>query len=115
MGEDWSRWLDTAPDSAADETGGDRKARVVRLPGGARTRVAGEPRPILVVGGCGGAGTTTTTLGLAGELGLGGAATIAVDATPAGVISRCAAPTSICIRSACSSGCTAGVTTNRLR
>ncbi|NUP29080.1 MAG: hypothetical protein HOQ36_23445 [Nocardia sp.] len=84
MGEDWSRWLDTAPDSAADETDGDRKARVVRLPGGARTRAAGAPRPILVVGGCGGAGTTTTALGLAGELGLSGAATVAVDATPAG-------------------------------
>ncbi|WP_039825609.1 MinD/ParA family ATP-binding protein [Nocardia testacea] len=85
MGEDWSRWLDAAPDTeVTDEAAGDRKARVVRLPGGTRTRAAGEPRPILVVGGCGGAGTTTTALGLAGELGLAGVATVAVDATPAG-------------------------------
>lgn len=42
-------------------------------------------RSILVVGGCGGAGTTTTVLGLAGELAVGErVATIAVDATPAG-------------------------------
>ncbi|WP_280416780.1 MinD/ParA family ATP-binding protein [Nocardia carnea] len=84
MGEDWSRWLDTASDSeAADETGANRKASVVRLRGnGGRT--PGAARPILVVGGCGGAGTTTTALGLAGELGLSGTATVAVDATPAG-------------------------------
>ncbi|WP_063061102.1 MinD/ParA family ATP-binding protein [Nocardia sienata] len=85
MGEDWSRWLDTAPDAeVTDEAPGEPKARVVRLPGGVRTRAVGEPRPILVVGGCGGAGTTTTALGLAGELGLAGVATVAVDATPAG-------------------------------
>ncbi|MFI5716984.1 MinD/ParA family protein [Nocardia sp. NPDC051750] len=85
MGEDWSRWLDTAPDSdGADEPGGTGKASVVRLRGGSRNRAPGAARPILVVGGCGGAGTTTTALGLAGELGLAGTATIAVDATPAG-------------------------------
>lgn len=42
-------------------------------------------RSILVVGGCGGAGTTTTVLGLAGELAAGeGVACVAVDATAAG-------------------------------
>ncbi|MGW0179395.1 MinD/ParA family ATP-binding protein [Nocardia sp. NPDC003345] len=85
MGEDWSRWLDTAPDSgAADEADGTGRASVVRLRGEGRVRAAGAARPILVVGGCGGAGTTTTALGLAGELGLGGTDTVAVDATPAG-------------------------------
>ncbi|WP_459547022.1 MinD/ParA family ATP-binding protein [Nocardia sp. X0981] len=85
MGEDWSRWLDTAPDSgAADEPDAAGNAPVVRLRGESRYRAAGAARPILVVGGCGGAGTTTTALGLAGELGLGGTDTVAVDATPAG-------------------------------
>jgi hypothetical protein len=42
-------------------------------------------RSILVVGGCGGAGTTTTALGMASELAAGeSVATVAVDATPAG-------------------------------
>lgn len=85
MGEDWSRWLDGAPDSVdADQAGASGKAPVVRLRGEARRRPPGAARPILVVGGCGGAGTTTTALGLAGELGLAGTATVAVDATPAG-------------------------------
>jgi MinD-like ATPase involved in chromosome partitioning or flagellar assembly len=41
-------------------------------------------RPILVVGGCGGAGTTTTALGIAVEMAAAGASTVAVDATAAG-------------------------------
>lgn len=76
MGQDWSRWLDEA--SAADDR-----------PGARGRGQAGDgdellpPRPVLVVGGCGGAGTTTTALGLAGELGSEVAA-VAVDATAAG-------------------------------
>lgn len=87
MGDDWSRWLDDLPDEGdVSEKPARNKAPVVRLRRGEHTsrRETGGPRPILVVGGCGGAGTTTTALGLAGELGLSGAATVAVDATAAG-------------------------------
>ncbi|MBH0774959.1 MinD/ParA family ATP-binding protein [Nocardia bovistercoris] len=88
MGEDWSRWLDEAPEERGESSGRQvrSKAPVVRL----RRRRDDEGdtettrRPILVVGGCGGAGTTTTALGLAGELGVSGNPTIAVDATAAG-------------------------------
>ncbi|MFC4126863.1 hypothetical protein [Nocardia rhizosphaerae] len=82
MTDDWSRWLDDgAAEEPSDEPSGDR-APVVRLR--RRNREAGAHRPILVVGGCGGAGTTTTALGLAAELVTAGAATVAVDATAAG-------------------------------
>ena len=86
MGQDWSRWLDET--SGADVPAGSRprgRAPVVRLRKGRRDDGEGsaEPRPILVVGGCGGAGTTTTALGLAGEL-AAEAAAVAVDATVAG-------------------------------
>ncbi|ONM47692.1 MinD/ParA family ATP-binding protein [Nocardia donostiensis] len=86
MGDDWSRWLDDLPDEGdASDRPARPKAPVVRLRRGKRSpREAGGPRPILVVGGCGGAGTTTTALGLAGELGLSGTDTVAVDATAAG-------------------------------
>jgi hypothetical protein len=85
MGQDWSRWLDAAPE-AGDPAGRHpgAKAPVVRLRKGRDDDGTPAPRPILVVGGCGGAGTTTTALGLAGELGAAGAPTVAVDATPAG-------------------------------
>lgn len=87
MSEDWSRWLDEALDDD-DRAGGPAhtKASVLRL----RTRRASdsdEPataRPILVIGGCGGAGTTTTVLGLAGERSAAEVSTLAVDATAAG-------------------------------
>lgn len=87
MSEDWSRWLDEALDDD-DRAGGPAqpKASVLRL----RSRRASqsddpaEPRPILVVGGCGGAGTTTTVLGLAGERSAAEVSTLAVDATAAG-------------------------------
>jgi MinD-like ATPase involved in chromosome partitioning or flagellar assembly len=90
MGDDWSRWLDEVPE--AGEPSGKHapsKAPVVRLrrgKGGESGTEAVEPtqRPILVVGGCGGAGTTTTVLGIAGELGMAGTPTVAVDATAAG-------------------------------
>ncbi|MFC8529374.1 hypothetical protein [Nocardia sp. NPDC057227] len=49
-----------------------------------RSSRADRQRPILVVGGCGGAGTTTTVLGLAGARAAGGTPTVAVDATAAG-------------------------------
>ncbi len=86
MGQDWSRWLDET--SAKDVTEGPRprrRAPVVRLRKGRRDDSGGGtvPRPILVVGGCGGAGTTTTALGLAAELAAETAA-VAVDATFAG-------------------------------
>ncbi|MBF6463903.1 hypothetical protein IU427_01755 [Nocardia beijingensis] len=88
MGEDWSRWLDEAPgEGAASSRPVRSKAPVVRLRRGKGDgSEADHPvqRPILVVGGCGGAGTTTTALGLAGELGSGGTPTVAVDATSAG-------------------------------
>lgn len=92
MGDDWSSWLDDAP-AVADEDdlpaeSANAEAPVVRL---RRSEDAEDipdtvrrARSILVVGGCGGAGTTTTTLGLAGELGMSGTPTIAVDATLAG-------------------------------
>ncbi|WP_040797141.1 MinD/ParA family ATP-binding protein [Nocardia higoensis] len=89
MGEDWSRWLDEAPDRGESPSRDARtKAPVVRF----RRRAGGDgdgaetlgQRPILVVGGCGGAGTTTTALGIAGELGVAGTPTVAVDATAAG-------------------------------
>ncbi|MEV6323389.1 hypothetical protein AB0M45_19665 [Nocardia sp. NPDC051787] len=88
MGEDWSRWLDESPGEGEPPGRPVRsKAPVVRLRRG-RDEGSGAdhpvPRPILVVGGCGGAGTTTTALGLAGELGTGGTPTVAVDATSAG-------------------------------
>ncbi|WP_024805546.1 hypothetical protein [Nocardia sp. BMG51109] len=87
MGQDWSRWLDEAPeagDPASRETRA--KAPVVRLRKGRGDDGDDAPlsRPILVVGGCGGAGTTTTALGIAGELGTAGAPTVAVDATASG-------------------------------
>ncbi|MGF6882521.1 MinD-like ATPase involved in chromosome partitioning or flagellar assembly [Nocardia sp. GAS34] len=90
MGQDWSQWLDEAPE--AGDPAGSRargKAPVVRLRKGRRDGDGGDPgssapRPILVVGGCGGAGTTTTALGIAGEMGLGGGPTVAVDATSSG-------------------------------
>ncbi|WP_405177165.1 hypothetical protein OG225_22470 [Nocardia sp. NBC_01377] len=89
MGEDWSRWLDEAPEEGGPSGRQARsKAPVVRLRRGKRDDdgIDGEPaqRPILVVGGCGGAGTTTTALGIAGELASAGTPTVAVDATAAG-------------------------------
>ncbi|GAA5054190.1 MinD/ParA family ATP-binding protein [Nocardia callitridis] len=87
MGEDWSRWLDEAPEEGASSGRSARaKAPVVRLRRGRGVSGAQQPvqRPILVVGGCGGSGTTTTALGLAGELGAAGTSTVAVDATMAG-------------------------------
>ncbi|WP_431972156.1 MinD/ParA family ATP-binding protein [Nocardia sp. bgisy134] len=89
MGEDWSRWLDEAPEEGATQGRQARaKAPVVRLRRGKRgdgeEDTGSTQRPILVVGGCGGAGTTTTALGIAGELGSAGTSTVAVDATAAG-------------------------------
>ncbi|WP_280268451.1 MinD/ParA family ATP-binding protein [Nocardia wallacei] len=87
MGQDWSRWLDETPEAGDPASGRSRaKAPVVRLRKGRRGdgEEAALPRPVLVVGGCGGAGTTTTALGIAGELGAAGAPTVAVDATSAG-------------------------------
>ncbi|MCP2279056.1 MinD/ParA family protein [Nocardia amikacinitolerans] len=89
MGEDWSRWLDEAPEEGPPPGRQARsKAPVVRLRRGKRgdgeEETGPTQRPILVVGGCGGAGTTTTALGIAGELGSGGTPTVAVDATAAG-------------------------------
>ncbi|MBO0882730.1 MAG: hypothetical protein J2P17_20830 [Mycobacterium sp.] len=66
------------PDRGLAETPPDDSGR----PAG-RTVESGQ-RSVLVVGGCGGAGTTTTVLGLAGELGMTGERVLAVDATPAG-------------------------------
>ncbi|QIS20847.1 hypothetical protein [Nocardia terpenica] len=83
MGQEWSRWLDEAPETGDPEGGhADAEAPVARIRKGRGD--GGDPRPILVVGGCGGAGTTTTALGIAGELAAAGAATVAVDATAAG-------------------------------
>ncbi|MFB7716529.1 MULTISPECIES: MinD/ParA family protein [unclassified Nocardia] len=87
MDQDWSRWLDEVPEEGESSDSAARsKAPVVRLR--KRRGDSGEPgpaqRPILVVGGCGGAGVTTTALGIAGEIGAAGAQTVAVDATFAG-------------------------------
>ncbi|WP_330179829.1 hypothetical protein OHB26_25770 [Nocardia sp. NBC_01503] len=87
MDQDWSRWLDEVPEEGESPSPAARsKAPAARLR--KRRGDSGEPgpaqRPILVVGGCGGAGTTTTALGIAGEIGAGGAQTVAVDATFAG-------------------------------
>lgn len=97
--QQWSRWLDERPTSAEPEQGS-----VVPLRP-AKTEETDEPdedyrvdvgddeyaelditvRPILVVGACGGAGATTTVLGLAGELATAeDTPTVAVDATAAG-------------------------------
>ncbi|MFI6361692.1 MinD/ParA family protein [Nocardia sp. NPDC050630] len=87
MGDDWSRWLDEAPDEGdSSDRPAPSKAPVVRLrrKGGDSESAEPKQRSILVVGGCGGAGTTTTALGLAGELGTTGTSTVAVDATAAG-------------------------------
>ncbi|MCX4091151.1 MinD/ParA family ATP-binding protein [Nocardia sp. alder85J] len=84
MAEDWSQWLDETPESGERERRTGAKAPVVRLRGRDDADGAALPRPILVVGGCGGAGTTTTALGIAGELGATGEQTVAVDATGAG-------------------------------
>ncbi|MFF0544324.1 MinD/ParA family protein [Nocardia thailandica] len=90
MDDDWSRWLDENPDPDGDVDDLDPGSVVTlrrrpeddepadRVDGG------GLRRPILVVGGCGGAGTTTTVLGLAAELAADGTPTVAVDATAAG-------------------------------
>jgi hypothetical protein len=87
MGEDWSRWLgeESVEGEPADRPA-HAKAPVVRSRKGRRSddEAGPGPRPILVVGGCGGAGTTTTVLGLAGELGSADMQTVAVDATSAG-------------------------------
>ncbi|RMI30608.1 MinD/ParA family ATP-binding protein [Nocardia stercoris] len=83
MDQDWSRWLDEAPELTPERAERVRTP-VVRLRRGRGDEPGGATRPILVVGGCGGAGTTTTALGLAGELNVGGAATVAVDATSSG-------------------------------
>ncbi|WP_028476659.1 hypothetical protein [Nocardia sp. CNY236] len=83
MGEDWSRWLDEAPvagDSVSQSVRSE--APVARLRGD--DNGSGGQRSILVVGGCGGAGTTTTVLGIAGEFAGEGRPTVAVDATSAG-------------------------------
>ncbi|MGW4356846.1 MinD/ParA family ATP-binding protein [Nocardia sp. NPDC004582] len=87
MDQDWSRWLDEVPEVGESSGRAARsKTPVVRLR--KRRGDSGEagpaPRPILVVGGCGGAGTTTTALGIAGELGAAGDRTVAVDGTFAG-------------------------------
>ncbi|MEV6276435.1 hypothetical protein [Nocardia sp. NPDC051832] len=108
MGDDWSRWLDDTPEAGEPASSPARaglferpassrygRAPVVRLrrnkQGGGGAAGTGEEsetqrsqRPILVVGGCGGAGVTTTALGIAGELGMAGTPTVAVDATTAG-------------------------------
>ncbi|MEV6137457.1 hypothetical protein AB0L63_15595 [Nocardia sp. NPDC051990] len=87
MGDDWSRWLDETPDEGdPSDRHTPSKAPVVRLrrKGGASESAETTQRSILVVGGCGGAGTTTTALGLAGELGMTGTSAVAVDATVAG-------------------------------
>ncbi len=85
MGQDWSQWLDEAPETGDPAASRTRRAPVVRLRRRREDGSEGEGmRPVLVVGGCGGAGTTTTVLGLAAELGAGGSATVAVDATSAG-------------------------------
>lgn len=87
MDQDWSRWLDEVPEEGESPGRSARsKAPVVRLR--KRRGDDGEPdpvqRPILVVGGCGGAGTTTTVLGIAGEMAASGLRTVAVDGTFAG-------------------------------
>jgi MinD-like ATPase involved in chromosome partitioning or flagellar assembly len=90
MGDDWSRWLDEVPEEGEPSGRPARtRAPVVRLRRGKRAERGAEiaqptQRPILVVGGCGGAGTTTTVLGIAGELAMAGNPTVAVDATAAG-------------------------------
>ncbi|MFE7719821.1 MinD/ParA family protein [Nocardia rhizosphaerihabitans] len=83
MTDDWSRWLDEAPEGEPSGEVARDPAPVVRLRRKSGERAEDRRRPILVVGGCGGAGTTTTALGLAGELVTEGA-TVAVDATAAG-------------------------------
>ncbi|MFI6866456.1 MinD/ParA family protein [Nocardia sp. NPDC050406] len=84
MDQDWSRWLDEAPEEG-EPSGRPARAPVVRFRKRRDDSDEGPiPRPILVVGGCGGAGTTTTALGIAGELGAVGTQTVAVDATSAG-------------------------------
>lgn len=81
--QDWSRWLDDTTSDAVEpeaEPIAPAEAPVVSL----RPVSFGDSRrPVLVVGGCGGAGTTTTTLGLAAALAEDTPA-VAVDATPAG-------------------------------
>ncbi len=84
MTDDWSRWLDEAPEGDPSDDPARDPAPVVRLRRRNGERRDGTRRPILVVGGCGGAGTTTTALGLAAELVTAGATTVAVDATAAG-------------------------------
>ncbi|UGT42997.1 hypothetical protein LTV02_06275 [Nocardia yamanashiensis] len=87
MDQDWSRWLDEVPESGESSSPAARsKAPVVRLRKrrGDSGDTAPAQRPILVVGGCGGAGTTTTALGLAGEIAAAGIQTVAVDGTFAG-------------------------------
>ncbi|MFD4457875.1 MinD/ParA family protein [Nocardia sp. NPDC058480] len=84
MTDDWSRWLDEAPEGDPSDDLARDPAPVVRLRRRNGERRDGTRRPILVVGGCGGAGTTTTALGLAAELVTAGATTVAVDATAAG-------------------------------
>ncbi|MEV0769324.1 MinD/ParA family ATP-binding protein [Nocardia salmonicida] len=84
MTDDWSRWLDEAPEGDPSDDLARDPAPVVRLRRRNGERRDGTRRPILVVGGCGGAGTTTTVLGLAAELVTAGATTVAVDATAAG-------------------------------
>ncbi|WP_410872185.1 MinD/ParA family protein [Nocardia sp. A7] len=84
MTDDWSRWLDEAPEGDPSDDLARDPAPVVRLRRRNGERRDGTRRPILVVGGCGGAGTTTTVLGLAAQLVIAGATTVAVDATAAG-------------------------------
>ncbi|TCJ95077.1 MinD/ParA family ATP-binding protein [Nocardia alba] len=84
MTDDWSRWLDEAPAGDPSDDLARDPAPVVRLRRRNGERRDGTRRPILVVGGCGGAGTTTTALGLAAQLVTVGATTVAVDATAAG-------------------------------
>ncbi|MEU4597373.1 hypothetical protein [Nocardia sp. NPDC023988] len=84
MTDDWSRWLDEAPEGDPSDDLARDPAPVVRLRRRGGARSGGARRPILVVGGCGGAGTTTTTLGLAAASAIDGAVTVAVDATAAG-------------------------------
>ncbi len=77
MGQtDWTGWLEEADTP--------REASVVPLRPSTRIPAPTQPRPILVVGGCGGAGTTTTTLGLAAAMSARTSGVVAVDATAAG-------------------------------
>ena len=79
---DWMDWLETATEQTS--TSPETPAQVLPIRRPARPRAITLPPATLVVGACGGAGATTTALGLANTVALARGNAVAIDATAGG-------------------------------